>query len=85
MSKINLKNIIIEGYSNSDMSDLKTDYACDENLIYQGKTSEIPEELAKECVENHPNLYYRDYNVSSYVKINDWTSNWIMFTAKESI
>lgn len=53
--------------------------------IYIGKTSEISEEMAKRCVEIHPNIGFKNYNVPSHIKIKDWTSNWDKFTAKESI
>lgn len=53
--KVNLKdNIWIEGIINDGISRLLptgVDY------IYQGKTSEIPEELAKECLNTHYDGY----------------------------
>ena len=47
MAKINLKDkIFIEGIANDGVSRLLPTGVC---CLYQGKTSEIPEELAKEC------------------------------------
>ena len=55
---VNLKNNIwIEGFNlipGEAIDDIRKKLI---NLIYSGKTSEIPEELAKECVETIPHIF----------------------------
>lgn len=86
MSKVNLKdNIWIEGFdSEKEVYDITLIVDFD-TCIWAGKTSDIPEEVAKECVKKHPNIYYMDYDVPSHIRIKDWTSNWTKITAKKSI
>lgn len=74
MSKLNLKdNIWIEGFtreelfnlSKEDWRDIVDDVSVDK-MLYSGKTSDIPEELAKECIESILNDVfantYKNYN-----------------------
>ena len=73
MSKVNLKNNIwIEGFGS--FITLSFALAAGVKPIYAGKTSEIPEELAKECVLPPVNGY-RNYK-NLWINVN---------TAKESI
>ena len=80
-------NIFIEGYNKKDLGALIAieleDFGY--NIIYNGKTSEIPEEIAKGCADFHPNIHYKDYSIEGYKKVKDWTDNWTKLTAKESI
>lgn len=88
---VNLKdNIWIEGYDNQ--GDLGYGYFCLaadrsydlKNILYQGKTSEILEELAKECVDKFsallPILYWNYSTPYPHYYINCEFK-----TAKESI
>lgn len=79
MSKVNLKdNIWIEGFNNIlSVHDYETWYNEDElyNVLFSGKTSEISEEVAKECV------YIRPY-VNTYLR---YDKSGHLFSAKESI
>jgi hypothetical protein len=85
MSKINLKdNIWIEGFdTNEELYNFKNELCIvGEELpyIYIGKTFEIPEELAKELVENDGSgVSYKDYDLFRGHLIN------FLETAKESI
>lgn len=73
MSKVNLKdNIWIQGFDS--FITLSFALAAGVKPIYAGKTSEIPEELAKECVLPPVNGY-RNYK-NLWINVN---------TAKESI
>ena len=85
-------NIFIEGFVTQTGVDLELlsdnkkflrDDILDEfnpNLIYEGKTSEIPEDIAKECVLNwRTNELYNNYKISSQYE------EYMFKTAKESI
>jgi len=78
MSKVNLKdNIWIEGF------DDRHECACMAYngfpLLYEGKTSKIPEELAKECVE------WSEFD-NNVIKYYDYVKEyWPHLTAKEAI
>lgn len=76
----NLKdNIWIEGFVKKIDLSLRSDIYFEDthDVIYQGKTSEIPEEIARECVKNFGiTLFYYDYRDLMYQKFE---------TAKESI
>lgn len=59
--KVNLKdNIWIEGFDNFRECVFAQDAYFD-RLVYSGKTSEIPEETAKECVDCFKQKWYLDY------------------------
>lgn len=74
---INTKdNNWIEGFDNIadyELKYIKLSRPIKDPIIYAGKTSEIPEELAKECVETMPyditNKLYRNYS-GDYWKYN---------------
>ncbi len=38
----------------------------------------------EDLVEKHPNIGYRDYNISIFKHAENWTKNWIMYSANES-
>jgi len=87
MSKVNLKdNIWIEGFDDMALWNQKLCYLGQmlENnilIIYEGKTSKIPEELASQCCE-YMNLwndlvFYKQYNLQQ--------DAYNFKTAKESI
>lgn len=89
MSKVNLKdNIWIEGFDKLSEMQIRLLTLPDSQfkaVIYDNKTSEIPEELAKECVNylqgNHSVLC--GYYESGY---EDFSQNEFRYkTAKESI
>ena len=88
MSKVNLKeNIWIEGFTNEELCEFTSKswkdfrFSLDE-VLYSGKTSEIPEKLAREYVKTTPNLYegmivldnhgnnvlFYNYKINDYVK-----------------
>ena len=82
---VNLKdNIWIEGFDMHEVGHFMVtkdrNFIMDiaKKIIYSGKTSDIPEELAKECVDCFKNEYYLDY--SSEIKYL-----YEFKTAKESI
>lgn len=84
MSKVNLKsNIWIEGFDTSDECFLPVaKFYPDklDNVLYEGKTSEIPEELAKECV------YGKVYTFSGVKDYPDFVDSSNRFNqAKKSI
>ena len=79
-------NIWIEGFDNN-----QTAFAAFEELaglpnetIYAGKTSDIPEEIAKECVEVTATGLFKNY-IWSDEKVQDYGMQPISTTAKESI
>lgn len=78
MSKVNLKdNIWICGFdSEKEVSDIILTVSFD-TFIYSGKTSDIPEEVAKDCV------YRRGLN-GKYIYA-DYSGKICTFTAKQSI
>jgi hypothetical protein len=81
MNKINLKdNIWIEGFD----SELNLKYNRRRRIVYSGKTSEIPEELAKECVQilakTSLGNFYRNYQYDKPQPVA-----FTKCTAKESI
>ena len=69
-------NIWIEGFCNIEKYDEMI--VSISAILYHGKTSDIPEEIAKECVGCFKNEYYLDY--SSEIKYL-----YEFKTAKESI
>lgn len=83
--KTQLKDDIwIEGFDTIDTRNkrLKIISICDtiiDELIYSGKTSEISEELAKECIDWNE---FDDNIIKYYDYIKDY---WPHLTAKESI
>lgn len=82
MSKVNLKgNIWIEGFDKLIYLNCCSDMGISlDDVIFKGNTSEIPEEVAKECVEyvNGVNgIGYRDYLIYTMVNHKE--------TAKQSI
>lgn len=72
----NLKdNIWIEGLNSGIEVSVCYDALGYENIIYHGKTTEIPEEIAKECVEIHQGLsYWEGADDLFYVDYNDKTN-----------
>lgn len=83
MSKVNLKdNILIEGFDSITAGE---QFVCNNGSIpgspmYFGKTSDIPEEVAKDCVEyvhGVNGIGYRDYSIFTMVNHKE--------TAKQSI
>lgn len=77
MSKIELKpGIFIEGFdnqmSNNDLDRYNFIYLSESTVLYRGKTSEIPEELAKELVDTIPHILFG-------VKIVDIYGNAVLF------
>lgn len=75
--KTNLKeNIWIEGFdtqmSNNDLDRYDFIYLSENTVLYRGKTSEIPEELAKELVDTIPHVLFG-------VKIVDTHGNAVLF------
>lgn len=88
MNKIELKNkTFIEGFDDIALWNQKICYLGqvsekDIELLYSGKTSEIPEELAKECVNTIPHYFYgmrivdtdgndvlfKNYKINKFVK-----------------
>ncbi len=89
--KINLKdNIWIEGFAIGEKSKLydkilELGGRC--SVIYDGKTSEIPEEIARECVNIE---YFGEYwqgmwQYSGYRNFNINSSHDYVHTARESI
>lgn len=89
--KINLKdNIWIDGFDHfwqmvlREQSFLDTDLKYTKDHIYSGKTSEISEELAKECVEilakTTMGNFYRNYQYNKPQPVS-----FTKCTAKESI
>ena len=72
--KTNLKeNIWIEGFERKSlMYDKILQLGCEQIIIYKGKTSEIPEELAKELVDTIPHVLFG-------VKIVDIYGNAVLF------
>lgn len=80
MSKLNLKdNIWIEGFTREELFDLSeedwrnivNDVSIDK-MSYSGRTSEIPEELAKELVDTIPHIFYG-------MRITDTSRNNVLF------
>ena len=80
MSKLNLKdNIWIEGFtreelfglSKEDWRNIVDDVSVDK-MLYSGKTSEIPEEIAKELVDTIPHILYG-------MRITDTSGNDVLF------
>lgn len=75
MSKVNLKDYIwIEGFDKLILLNSSCNiYFEEENkIIYRGKTSEIPEELAKELVDTIPHIFYG-------MRITDTSGNDVLF------
>ena len=82
--KIQLKdNIVIEGFDVGQKSllyDRILQLRGRQNVIYDGKTSEIPEEIAKECALNwRTDGLYNNYKISSQYE------EYMFKTARESI
>lgn len=69
---VNLKdNIWIQGFDTSDecftpVAQFYPDKL--DNVLYEGKTSEIPEELVKKCVEKNNSLGYKNYTKEQQFK-----------------
>lgn len=86
MSKVNLKDDIwIEGFNEKINLNLSCDVYFEDthDVIYKGKTSDIPENVANECVESY--CIYKD-EYTTFKKYSDIT--WCVYpyeTAKESI
>lgn len=91
--KTNLKdNIWIEGFNNQgDLGHQCFSFAAyhlNENILYSGKTSDIPEELAKECVKwEHIVLSATAIKTGSGQTYKDYSGEkrWYIYSAKESI
>ena len=88
---INTKDDIwIEGFDTIEAKNDELRYLClvSENmlseLIYAGKTSDISEEVAKECVEVTATGLFKNY-IWSDEKVQDYGMQPISTTAKESI
>ena len=85
MERVNLKDdIFIDGFD-SELSAVSTGASMwfgvnMELLLYAGKISEIPEELAKECVKN-----WRCDGLYNNYKIVPQYEEYLFKTAKESI
>ena len=92
MSKVNLKeNIWIEGFDSVESQYIRSTDICIDlgnfSILYEGKTSEIPEDVAKECVEikgMYPTkTLYKDY--IDYTKGQHTNSYKPLYFAIESI
>lgn len=91
MSKIEFKpGIFIEGFDEKDLQVLCGIEAEDSgyNLLYEGKTSEIPEEITRSVCElqdvfNTPE--YINQNIDRYKNYEVTKYTWYDCTAKESI
>ena len=88
---VNLKDDIwIKGFDTIEAKNDELRYLChvSENmlseLIYAGKTSDISEEIAKECVEVTATGLFKNY-IRSDEKVQDYGMQPISTTAKESI
>ena len=88
---VNLKDDIwIKGFDTIEAKNDELRYLChvSENmlseLIYAGKTSDISEEIAKECVEVTATGLFKNY-IWSDEKVQDYGMQPISTTAKESI
>lgn len=88
MSKTNLKeNIWIEGFEDESRGYVLRDFRIMQGvkIVYFGKTSEIPEELAKQYVESlgiwdELSVCFRDYSGTLEKNVEEYC-----MTAKESI
>lgn len=68
MSKVNLKdNIWIEGFERKSLIyDRILQLGGEQNILYKGKTSEIPEDISDNCVKSINGYGFRNYIMSDY-------------------